>query len=166
MVEQESKNSERPYCKICGRKMHKNDTRNGRQRWRCPNKCKHSSYTEKKYISKTKRQAINFLYNLISTLDNKTGYEITQTNENLAKTDIKCNEDKKVEVEVIRINKNKEGVNENNNIKNIRIPARSYIVYIEKDKNAIKMICLRYIDKAEFNRGTNEFSVAITYRNN
>ena len=141
----------RPKCKKCNREMQKNGPRNGKQRWRCPVACKHSSFTEGKcIISKQKQQSINFLYNFISTIDDKNGDEIIKTNDNLSQTSIKCKEDKIIEVTKIMINKKEE---------NIEIPTISYIVYKEED--TLKMIAIRYVEEKDFRRKNKRFSVVI-----
>lgn len=144
-------------CKKCGRKMRKNGERNGHQRWRCPVACKHSSYTEGKCISKQKRQAINFLYNFVSTIDEKTGDSIAQTIDNLSHTNFECNEDKNIEVAILKVDKKEknEGIKE----KNIEIPAISYVMYREKDK--IKILCLRYVDEIDLRHNNKKISVVI-----
>ena len=134
MSEKEIEKNKKFICKRCGSKMLKNGIRNNKQRWRCSNtKCKYS-YTEKKYISKTKQQAINFLHNFIRMMDKKIGSKILQTNENLAQTSI--SKDQVTEI-IVRDMDFEEG--------SIEIPSTSYIIYCEDNK--INLLNLRYQDK-------------------
>ena len=131
MTKKENKNFR---CKNCGSKMHKNGIRNDGQRWRCSNKnCKYT-YAEKKYFSKTKQQAINFLHNFIRMMDKKIGSKILQTNENLAQTSI--SKDQVTEI-IVRDMDFEEG--------SIEIPSTSYIIYCEDNK--INLLNLRHQDK-------------------
>lgn len=121
-------------CKICGSKMYKNGIRNNEQRWRCSNKkCKYT-YTEKKYISKTKQEAIIFLHNFIKVIDKKLGKQILQTIENVAQTRISKNQATEIIVRDMIYEKG-----------SIEIPSTSYIIYCEDNK--INLLNLRHQDK-------------------
>jgi ribosomal protein L37AE/L43A len=134
MSEKEIEKNKKFICKRCGSKMLKNGIRNDGQRWRCSNKnCKYT-YAEKKYISKTKQQAINFLHNFIRMMDKKIGSKILQTNENLAQTSI--SKDQVTEI-IVRDMDFKEG--------SIEIPSTSYIIYCKDNK--IHLLNLRHQDK-------------------
>jgi transposase-like protein len=134
MSEKEIEKNKKFICKRCGSKMLKNGIRNDGQRWRCSNKnCKYT-YAEKKYFSKTKQQAINFLHSFIRMIDKKTGKEILQTIENIVQTRISKSQATEI---IVRDMDFKEG--------SIEIPSTSYIIYCEDNK--INLLNLRHQDK-------------------
>jgi len=155
---------DKKICPKCYSKLHKNGKRNNNQRWRCSTHNCNYSCTESKYITKPKQRAINFFYDLISSINEKVGEDILKADEHLAKTSIDCKKD--IEVEVSKIcreekldikeNYTQTGIDNNKNIGvevnaiNINkmpkeIPAMSYLLYIADNK--INLLNLRYANQ-------------------
>lgn len=139
------KETESKTCPKCKKKLYRNGTRNGNQRWRCSGKNCTYTYTENLKTPNIKTNAVSFFYDVMRELlkhKAKLDNEIIQTT--IQKTKYKSGKKP-----IITINDVKP---------DITINANSFILQITGDN--LELLSLRYFDKnLLFKRDIGKFNI-------